>query len=377
MLAKGVPMFRVLCLAMFVLLAACGPRGTLTALPPGVTPTTVRTVFVATTRTVDPDTGIYGGGRLRGSPNFARYDVSIPPDRELGEITWPREGGTPDPTKDFLTTNVVPYDGAPAFRAELARSLAALPASERDVTVFTHGFNNTFAEGLYRIAQMSNDLEFPGLTVHYSWPSVGKSLAYVRDRDSALFARDGFEQLLEEVAAAGAQRIVIVGHSMGGALTMETLRQMAIRGDTRVRPKIAGVLLLSPDLDIDVFHSQAESIGKLPQPFLIFTSRKDRALALAARLTGVRRERLGNLRDVSEVADLEVTVVDVAAFSTGSGHLNVGNSPALIKILSRIGDVDAAFGADRSGQAGLLPGIFLTVQNATQIILTPVVGARQ
>ena len=164
---------------------------------------------------------------------------------------------------------------------------------------------------------------------------------------------------------------------MGGALVMETLRQMAIRGDRKVRPRIAGVVLLSPDLDIDVFHAQAEAIGKLPQPFLIFTSRKDKALALAARLTGVRRERLGNLRDVTKVADLEVTVVDVAAYSTGDGHLNVGNSPALIRLLSRIGDIDAAFGADRSGKAGLLPGLVLTVQDATQIILTPVIGARQ
>ncbi|MGQ0565016.1 MAG: alpha/beta hydrolase [Gemmobacter sp.] len=370
-------MLRVACVVLLVFLAACGPRGTLTAMPPGVQAANVRTVFVATTRTVDPDTGIYGGGRLRGNATFARYDVSIPPDRDLGQITWPREGRPPDPRTDFLTTDVIPYDDATAFRRELARSLAALPASEREVTVFTHGFNNTFAEGLYRIAQMSNDLEFPGLTVHYSWPSIGKPLGYVRDRDSILFARDGFEQLLNEVAAAGAQRIVIVGHSMGGALTMETLRQMAIRGDRKVRPRIGGVLLLSPDLDIDVFLSQADAIGKLPQPFLIFTSQKDRALALAARLTGVRRERLGNLRDVSKVASLEVTVVDVAAFSTGSGHLNVGNSPALIRILSRIGDIDTAFGADRSGRAGLLPGIVLTVQSATEIILTPVIGTRQ
>jgi esterase/lipase superfamily enzyme len=370
-------MSRILFLVLIILVASCGPRGTLTAMPPGAQPTNVRTVFVATTRTVDPDTGIYGGGRLRGSATFARYDVSIPPDRELGQIAWPRKSGPPDPNRDFLTTDVVPFDGAPAFRRELARNLAALPPAQREVTVFTHGFNNTFAEGLYRIAQMSNDLEFPGLTVHYSWPSIGKPLGYVRDRDSILFARDGFELLLNEVAAAGAQRIVIVGHSMGGALTMETLRQMAIRGDRRVRPRIAGVLLLSPDLDVDVFHSQATAMGKLPQPFVIFTSRKDRALALAARLTGVRRERLGNLRDVSRVADLEVTVVDVAAYSTGAGHLNVGESPALIQILSRIGDIDAAFGSDRSGRSGLLPGIFLSVQNATEIILTPVIGGRQ
>ena len=91
----------------------------------------------------------------------------------------------------------------------------------------------------------------------------------------------------------------------------------------------------------------------------------------------VSRDRLGNLRDVSKVADLEVTVVDVAAYSTGHGHLDVVRSPALIRLLSRIGDIDSAFGADRSGRSGLLPGIVLTVQSATEIILTPVVGARQ
>jgi esterase/lipase superfamily enzyme len=219
---------------------------------------------------------------------------------------------------------------------------------------------------------MSRDLDLPGVQVHYSWPSRGKPLAYVHDRDSALFARDGFERMLDEVVAAGAERILIVGHSMGAALTMETLRQAAIRGNRRLVSRISGVLLLSPDIDVDVFHGQARAIGKLPQPFFIFTSRRDRALALSARLTGLGQERLGNIKDVSRIADLEVTVVDVAAFSVGDGHFNVGTSPALIRLLGRIGDVDAAYGRDRTGRTGLLPGVVLTIQNVTQVVLTPV-----
>jgi esterase/lipase superfamily enzyme len=361
----------IFCLAFLV---ACGPRGTLTALPLGAQPGQIRTIYVGTTRTFDSDTGVYGGGRLRDKTNYARYDVSIPKDRELGEITWPSRDRGPNPARDFLTQDVVAYDDAGDMRADLARTLSAMPRGQREVTVFTHGFNNTFAEGLYRVAQMANDLQIPGAIVHYSWPSQGKTLAYMRDRDSALFARDGLERVLTDVADAGAERIVIIGHSMGGALTMETLRTLALRGDRKVRSRLAGVLLLSPDLDVDVFHAQARAIGELPQPFVIFTSRKDRALALSARLTGQRRDRLGNLRDLSKVSDLEVTVVDVAAYSTGDGHLNVGTSPALIRVLSRIGDVDAAFGADRSGRAGLLPGVVLTVQDATAIILSPVTG---
>lgn len=367
-------MYRVLLCLCVALLIACNPRATLIEVPDAADIGKLRSVFVGTTRAFDPETGSFGDGRLRIGTNFARFDVSIPPDRKLGEITWPKPHHAPDPTHDFLITKSVIYDGATPFRKELAARLALQKSGGREVTVFTHGFNTTFGEGLYRIAQMSEDLDLPGVMVHYSWPSAGKPLAYVRDRDSALFARDGLETLLREVAAAGAERIVIVGHSMGAALTMETLRQMALQGDRQVRPLIGGIILLSPDIDVDVFHAQARTIGKLPQPFLIFTSRKDKALALSARLTGQRRDRLGNLRDVSDLADLDVTIVDVAAFSTGDGHLTVGDSPALIRLLSRIGDIDTAFSNDRTGRPGLFPGVVLTLQNATSIILRPITG---
>jgi hypothetical protein len=44
----------------------------------------------------------------------------------------------------------------------------------------------------------------------------------------------------------------------------------------------------------------------------------------------------------------------------------------LIQILSQISSVDTAFDRDRAGRAGLLPGTVLTVQNVTNIILSPV-----
>lgn len=358
-------------------LMACGPRGDITIAPTAAQVGAISTVFVGTTRVQDTATGRYGGDRQRDSVGFARYDISIPPDRAVGEITWPRPGRDPDIRTDFVTTEARTFPDATLFRADLRRALMARPAGQREVVVFTHGFNNTFAEGLYRIAQMGHDIGIPGVLVHYAWPSAAKPLAYVRDRDSALFARDGLETLLNEVADAGAQRIVIVGHSMGAALTMEALRQMAIRGDRKVRPRISGVVLLSPDLDVDVFHAQARAMGTLPQPFYIFTSRKDKALALSARLTGQRRDRLGNLRDLNEVADLEVTVVDVAGFSVGDGHLNVAQSPALIGIVGRIAEINNAYGSDAAAQPGLLPGAILTLRSATAVILRPVTGGSE
>ncbi len=44
--------------------------------------------------------------------------------------------------------------------------------------VFVHGFNNTFADGLHRTAQIRHDFEIPGVAVHYAWPSAGNALGY-------------------------------------------------------------------------------------------------------------------------------------------------------------------------------------------------------
>jgi esterase/lipase superfamily enzyme len=345
-------------------LAACTPRGTMVIVPPETVEGPITTVYVGTTRVFEPE-GVYGGQRSE-EMQFARYDIAIPPDRDLGEITYPKPK-RPNVTTDFLTTQQLIYASDSAFRSDLRGAMAA---NGRDAVIFVHGFNNTFTEGLYRIAQLRHDLQVPGVAVHYSWPSAAEPLGYVYDRDSMLFARGGLEDLIRDVIAAGATRVTLVSHSMGGFLTMETLRSMALR-DGRVAPQIRGVVLISPDIDVEVFRMQARDIGDLPQPFLIFGSDRDRVLRLSALITG-QKGRLGSLDNLDQVADLQVTYLDVGAFSSGAGHFVAGTSPALIKLLGRIDEVDQAFGGDAAGRAGLLPGVILTARTATRIILAPV-----
>lgn len=363
-------MRHLLILCAFTALISCSPRGSVTVDPTAAAIGQVEEIFVGTTRNIDPETGRFGRGRSE-EERFARFAISVPPDRKAGSIEFPPKRGKADPRKHFLTTEAEIHANAVDFGNDLRQSLRSLPRGKRDAVVYVHGFNNTFAEGLYRIAQLSHDLDMPGVTLHYSWPSAGNPLGYVADRDSSMFGRDGLERLLQEVSKAGAERVVIVAHSMGSAVTMETLRQIAIRGDDKLKAKMAGVILISPDVDVDLFRMQAKAYGPLPQPFLIFGSDRDTLLNLSATLTG-QPERLGNLSDISRVADLKVTFVDTKAFNEGSGHFNLGDSPALLALMGRIGDVNAAFGADQRGRVGLLPGVVLTVQNATQIVLAPV-----
>lgn len=93
----------------------------------------------------------------------------------------------------------------------------------------------------------------------------------------------------------------------------------------------------------------------LPEPFIIYTSRRDTALGLSGDLTG-QGERLGNFKHVDRLADLTVTLADTTAFSTGVGHFNPGDSPALIVILTRMRDLGAALAAEDAVRADLFAG---------------------
>jgi esterase/lipase superfamily enzyme len=364
----------ILSFLLVMLLVGCSQRGAfvrLDELPPETaalaSSSGVReVVFVGTTRRIE--NGEFGFGREERA-SFHRYDILVPFEREAGGVTWPRNAKRANPKTDFLTLADQSYADGAGFRKGLREAMKL--RGQRDVVVYVHGFNNTMAESVYRVAQMHYDLKVPGVAVHYAWPSRGSPLGYVYDRDSSLFGRDGLEELLHEVAEAGAQRVVIVAHSMGSMVAMETLRQASIRGDSRVMKSLGGVILISPDLDVDLFRAQAHVMGGLPQPFLIFGSRRDTVLGLSSRIAG-NPDRLGNLKDLGQVSDLELTYLDTAAFSEGAGHFNLGTSPALIQLLGGIANIDAAFRAEAAGRVGLLPGVVLTLRSATAIILSPV-----
>lgn len=351
------------CFFFLTLVAACGPRPDLTVLPEAEEIGDSVDVYFSTTR-VQESSGKFTRDR---SPDLAygRVSVSVPPEHKQGKVET--RARNPNPARDFVATELVRHDNA-AFRRSIRAELRSRPIDEREVIVFVHGFNTTFGEGTYRAAQLAHDFEVSGVTVFYAWSSAANVFGYSHDRDSILFARDGLEELLIELNRAGATHVQLVAHSMGSELTMETLRQISIRSPEQVKELVDGVILISPDLDVDLFRQQARRVGPLPQPFFVFTSRKDRALAVSSRLNGATN-RLGNLTDLSQVADLDITVLNVSNFGEGLGHFTIGSSPALISLLRRVEELDEAFSSDAAGRNGFLPATVLTVRNATEIVL--------
>ncbi|MCM2561987.1 alpha/beta fold hydrolase [Lutimaribacter sp. EGI FJ00015] len=327
----------------------------------------VRDVHIATTRAV-AENGWFGRERSK-QLSFTTLSVSVPPNRDPGKL---QPGfNNPNPLREFTIAARNDARTEAVFIDRIQDELRKRPPNEREITLFVHGYNNSFLEGAYRMAQLYHDLDLPGVPVHYSWPSAANPLGYTYDRDSVLFSRDGLEDVLRQLHRAGSRRIILVGHSLGTMLVMETLRQIEISDPGWADNALGGVVLISPDLDVELFEMQASRIATLPEPFAIFVNARDRALALSARLNG-RTERLGNLTNPEALAELPVTLVDVTAFGEGGlQHFTLGSSPLLLQILGQSAELDATFQGDRAGRTGLLPGTALTVKNATQLILSP------
>lgn len=367
-------MRRLLMMTALLALAACANR-TIAPYVDAVPQSAVQSdVLTITDRDLN-DGGDFTSARANG-PRYFKNTVSIPPNHEAGKVELSYVN--PNPERHFVISEQTELTGKQAFSKTLRAQLAQRAPKNREVMVFVHGYNSSYSDSMFRIAQLRNDLQIPGVMINYSWPSAANPLGYSHDRDSALFARDGFQDALELIRASTDAPIVVVAHSMGGLLVMETLRQMEIQKPGWSKRALAGLVLIAPDISLDVFKKQADRFKALPQPFAIFTSRKDPALRLSARVNGVDA-RLGNLSDPTELGDLPVTLIDVTEFSRRSTdkHFVPGTSPALISILRRSTDIEAAFRSDASGRAGLLPGTAITVRKATQLVLSPGLITRQ
>ncbi len=177
----------------------------------------------------------------------------------------------------------------------------------------------------------------------FSWPSWGSLASYPYDRESAAVSRDALESLLSEAAReSSVTQISVLAHSMGGWLTLETLRQIVIRNGT-VHPKIGNVMLASPDIDIDVAGSLSRTLldARHRPKMTLFVSSDDRALSASRFLWG-SKDRLGSINPENEPyrSRLEsggIEVIDLTAIKSRDA-LNHGKFAASPPVVRAIGE---------------------------------------
>lgn len=365
-------------LVALAMLTACGGRSdeALTLSETTVPGAATVDMMVVTTRAVDPDPGRLFNGERGTHISNTELVVSIPPveTRKVGEVLWP-SSTPPDPKSSFAVVRRTSHtrEGALGWFKHQGKGRAL---------IFVHGFNTRYDDAVFRFAQFVHDSGTEFTPILFTWPSRGKVIAYNYDRESTNYSRDAFEALLRTAAAdPSVKEIAILAHSMGTWLTMETLRQMAIR-DGRLPPKIHDVILASPDIDGDVFRRQIARLGQ-PRPRLtLFVSRDDKALDLSRLIAG-DVERVGAIDPriepwKSTITKENVTVFDLTDVETSDklAHGKYAASSDVVQLIggrllagqpisgARTGGVGDQIGGVVSGTFGAVGGVAGTVIGA-------------
>lgn len=230
----------------------------------------------------------------------------------------------------------------------LAEQLARTP--HKEVFIFVHGYNNSFATGAFRSAQIWHFLGRGGVPVLYSWPagSTGLLQGYTRDRESSEFTIPHFKIFLRAIASCPeVEKIHIIGHSRGTDVVANALRELHLecRGgdrDTRKELKIGQIVLAAPDIDLDVFMEKfsADRVGHVAERLTIYVSGNDKVIGLSTWLFGslgrVGRLSFGDLPPEVQGAVKThpvMCVVDVRAKTDRTGHGYFLSSPAVLSDL--------------------------------------------
>ena len=359
---------RAIALSLCLLLSACANHHmpwVLTPLAETAADAKPVDILVATSRGYDVASGQFDDKRARNL-SYQAIRISIPPAHVTGEVEWPSEFPG-DPKRHFvaLKNEMLTDEG-------MTRNISRMIPPSGDVVVFVHGYNTTHEEGVFRFSQIVADSDIKALPILFSWPSRGEVKDYVTDRESIMSSRNRLDQFLRQLSLnPRVKRIDLLAHSMGTMLTMETLVQAKLRGDANYTGKLDSIVLAAPDIDVDVFQSQFEIIGKRDRPTTILTSRDDRALAISSKIAGnVVRVGAASPRaraTIETVKRLGLTVVDMTEVKAtdGANHGKFANSPVFIRQLG----THLGGGSPQSTSVGTV-GSFI-VDTAGTILETP------
>ena len=274
------------------------------------------TVFVATNREEGAGDEPYFTRERSKKTRYAKFDISVPEAHETGKFETPRNRKRARPDKHFYATSSVMLNDEATFRRQL-RAHVESNTKSKSVAIYVHGVFTRFPEGVFFTAQLNHDSKFEGTPLLFAWPTGGGWLDYVYDKDSATTSRDALQRTIQIAAESGAERIMIVAHSMGCLLTMETLRQAAIAGDATFGGKLNCVILASSDIAVDVFEAQVERMGTPPlMPRIgVLTSHDDKLLKLSTRIAR-GGDRVGRSEDNERLLGLGVDVFDITEYTS-------------------------------------------------------------
>ncbi len=177
---------------------------------------------------------------------------------------------------------------AATFKSEIVQRLNA--TERKEAYIFVHGYNNSFNDAAFTLAEIWHFLGRPGVPIIYTWPAgIGGLRGYTYDRESGEFTNFHLKQfikLLSEIREL--ERIHIICHSRGTDVVTTALRELFLEAKASGRdPKqvyrIANLILAAPDMDLEVVTQRvsAERIQMGVGHCTLYVSSTDKALGFS------------------------------------------------------------------------------------------------
>ncbi|QOZ84711.1 MULTISPECIES: alpha/beta hydrolase [Chromobacterium] len=262
---------------------------------------------------------------------FGLVRVHVPDDHRIGNIELPDSGyqwlgltfgeEQADPRKHFILKSVE------LLNRTQWKNLAANKGDE--ALVFVHGYNTSFADAVFRAAQVVWDLQYKGTAVLFSWPSYGEKLQYEWDRNSALFARAHFIELIKLLEReAGIKKVHVLAHSMGNLVVLDALYNYA---QTASPLKIGQLVMAAPDVDGDEYKQAATKVSQIVSGMTLYASSADKAMKISRALA--KQSRAGDVVGGKPLIVAGVDAIDVTTMGEeilGMNHDTFAASRSLI-----------------------------------------------
>jgi esterase/lipase superfamily enzyme len=267
-------------------------------------------------------------------------DLTLGPTKELGR--YPRIPYPVAMTPAGLTRAPAAVDAHEAanreLQAEIERRLALSPRKE--MVLYIHGVANTFTDAALTMGEMCHYLGREFVCGIFTWPAGGKGgilAGYQQDYESSSFAVEHLRKAIRTIAdTPGLKRLHILAHSRGTDLLGTALSELSFEAYMQKttlpqRFKLGNIVLLAPDLDVDVAPAKVFAIlsdpdlpyGAAPNPrvvipplrgfqLTVYVSPDDKALATSSWLFG-SLARLGRI-EASMLTPEQIKLVDELGF---------------------------------------------------------------
>ena len=203
------------------------------------------------------------------------------------------------------------------FQGLLGGQLRQSPS--KDVVLYVHGFNETFETAAVSMGELCHFFGREHVCAIFTWPASASGnfvTSYTTTTESATYAVGHLAKTIRMIAQTpGVESVNLMAHSRGSALLLNAIRELGIEtiaaGVVPLKAlKIDNVVLMAPDIDLDVADQQMQVFSSNPDMFTrwrgnryprliggrwtVYSSPEDKAL-FVSRFLFRSRKRVGQL----------------------------------------------------------------------------------